>query len=178
MDEDAKLAVRLTKIYAKLLGERDHLIAPATYLTRLIPERAAHDAEAPIRAQRLAEIDEALPHVAYVIGMLDASFDEKQVKPLRPRRPNRVPMPNGIAGTALDIVRECTEPLATAEIVQIMGERYGLDLSTVRERQRYYNSINAAFVGTYRDDLVEHPGHLPDNPGWRRRWSWRHASDG
>lgn len=84
-------------------------------------------------------------------------------------------MKNGIAGTAMDIVREADEPLAPAEIVQIMGERFDLDLSTVQERQRYYDAINQAFAGTYRDYLIEHPGDLPDNPGWRRRWTWRFA---
>ena len=83
-------------------------------------------------------------------------------------------MPNGISGTAMDIVRETDRPLAPAEIVQIMGERFGLDLSTVGERQRHYDAINQAFAGTFRDDLIEHPSELPDNPGYRRRWSWRH----
>ena len=174
MDENAKLAIRLSRIYARLVGERERLTAPPKYVTRLIPEREAYEAAQPERQARLAEIDEALPHLAYVIQLLDPTHDISGVKPVRPKSPNRVDMSNGISGTAMDIVREIDEPLAVSEIVDIMGERFGLDLSSVRERQRYYDAINQAFAGTFRDDLIEHPGHLPENPGWRRRWSWRH----
>lgn len=174
MDENAKLALRLTKIYAKLLGEQERLASPPKYLRRLIPERAAYDAAEPERAKRLAQIEDAVPHLVQVISFLDPAFDKADVTPIRPKTPQRVPMPNGISGTAMDIVRESGRILAPAEIVQIMGERFGLDLSTVGERQRYYDAINQAFVGTFRDDLIEHPSELPDNPGYRRRWSWRH----
>ena len=174
MDEDAKLALRLTKVYAKLLGERERLVKPPKYITRLIPERRAYEAAQADRDQRVVEIDNALPHLAYVIQMLDPLVDLNKVKPIRPRALNRVEMPNGISGTAMDIVREADRPLAPSEIVDIMGEQFGLDLSSVRERQRYYDAINQTFAGTFRDDLIEHPSHLPDNPGWRRRWSWRH----
>ena len=176
MDENAKLAGRLTQVYAKLLGERERLISPPKYLRRLIPDRAALDETASARAARLAEIEEALPHLVYVVKLLNPTFIETSVKPIRPKSSNKVPMKNGIAGTAMDIVREADTPLAPAEIVQIMGERFGLDLSTVREKQRYYDAINQAFAGTYREDLIEHPGQLSDNPGWRRRWSWRFSS--
>lgn len=178
MDEDAKLALRLTKIYAKLLGERERLLKPPKYITRLISERRAYEAAQAERDQRAGEIDAALPHLAYVIQMLDPLADLNKVKPIRPKALNRVEMPNGISGTAMDIVREADEPLAPSEIVDIMGYQFGLDLSSVRERQRYYDAINQAFAGTFRDDLIEHPGHLPDNPGWRRRWSWRHRPSG
>lgn len=177
MDEDAKLALRLTKIYARMLGERKRLLTPPAYVTRLIPDRRAYEAAEPDRQRRIAEIEDGLPHLAHVIQMLDPGFDETQVKPVRPRKANNVPMPNGISGTALDIVRERQgQPLAAAQIVQIMGARYDLDLSTVAERQRYYNAINGAFAGTYRGDLDEHPGDIPDNPGWRRKWAWKHAT--
>ena len=174
MDEEAKLALRLTRIYAKLLGERERLLKPPKYVTHLKPERQAYEATQADRDQRVVEIEAALPHLAYVIQMLDPLVDLNKVKPVRPKALNRVAMPNGISGTAMDIVRSSDEPLATSEIVDIMGEQFGLDLSSVTERQRYYDAINQAFAGTFRDDLIEHPGHLPDNPGWRRRWSWRH----
>lgn len=174
MDENAKLAIRLSRIYARLLGERERLIAPPKYLTRLIPEMEAYEAAQPERQARIAEIEDALPHLAYVVQVLDPTCDLSGVKPVRPKMPNRVDMPNGISGTAMDIVREIDEPLAVCEIVDIMGERFGLDLSSVRERQRYYDAINQAFAGTFRDDLIEHSGHLPENPSWRRRWSWKH----
>jgi hypothetical protein len=174
MNEDTKLALRLTRTYAKLHGERERLVKPPKYVTRLIPDRQAHEEAESDRQQRVREIDEALPHLAYVIQMLNPLVDLEQVKPIRPKALHRAEMPNGISGTAMDIVREAVEPLATYEIVDIMGEQFGLDLSSSRERQRYYNTINTAFARTFRDDLIEHPGHLPDNPGWRRLWSWRH----
>ena len=174
MVEDAKLALRLTKLYAKLLGERERLVKPPKYITRLIPKRRAYEAAHAYRDQRVREIDSALPHLAYVIQMLDPRVDFDKVKPVRPKALNRVELPNGISGTAMDIVRAAEEPLALSEIVDIMGEQFGLDLSSSRERQRYYDAINQAFAGTFRDDLIEHPGHLPGNPNWRRRWSWRH----
>lgn len=174
MDENVKLAVRLSRVYARLLGERERLMTPPKYLTRLIPEREAYEAAQPERQARLVEIEDALPHVAYVVRLLDPAHDVAGMKPVRPKVPNRVDVPNGISGTAMDIVREIDAPLAVSEIVDIMGERFGLDLSSVRERQRYYDAINQAFAGTFREDLIEHPGHLPENPGWRRRWSWRH----
>lgn len=176
MDENVKLARRLTQIYAKLLGERERLLSPPKYLRRLIPERAAFDEAAPEREKRIAEIGETLVHLAHVVRMLDPTFDEAAVKPVRPKVQRDVPMPNGISGSALDIIRDADEPLAPSEIVEIMGERFGLDLSTPAKRQRYYDAINQAFSGYYKDDLIEHPSELPDNPGWRRRWSWKHKA--
>lgn len=174
MDEDSKLALRLTQVYARLLGERQRLETPPKYVTRLIPDRLAYEAAAPERKRRFQQIEEALPHLEYVIGMLDPAFSASNVISVRPKKAHDTSLPNGISGTALDILRELKGPLAPAEIVQIMGARYGLDLSTVPERQRYYDAINGAFSGTYREYLVEHPSDLPDNPGWRRKWAWKH----
>lgn len=174
MDEDSKLALRLTRIHAKLRGERERLVRPPKHVTRLIPDRQAHEDAEEDRQARVGEIDEALPHLAYVIQMLDPLVDLEKVKPVRPKALNKAEMPNGISGTAMDIVREAVEPLTIYEIVDIMGERYGLDLSLSRQRQRYYNTINTVFGRTFKDDLIEHPGHLPDNPQWARRWSWAH----
>ena len=176
MDENTKLALRLTKIYAKLLGERDRIENPPKYITRLVPDRLAYEAATPERQERLRFIAESLPHLSYVIKMLDPDFDEASIDMIHPMRPNNLPLPNGISGTAMDIVREAGEPLAPADIVRIMGEHFDLDLSTVGERQRYYDAINHAFAGSFADDLIEHPGTLPDNPGYRRRWSWKHKS--
>src|SRR5690606_33822006 len=106
MDENIRLARRLTQVYAKLLGERERLLSPPKYLRRLIPDRAAFDEAAPERTARLAEIEEALPHLVFVVKLLDPAFDEATVKPIRPKSPNRAPMENGISGTAMDIVRD------------------------------------------------------------------------
>lgn len=175
MDENTKLAGRLAKVYGRLLGEREWLLAPPKYLTRLKADRTAFQTAAPERQRRLADIEMALSHFAPVIAMLDPALDLTSVRPIKPKSQHRVPLPNGIAGTAMDILRETGDTLTPAEIVRVMGERYGLDLSTVQERQRYYDAINQAFAGTYREHLIEHPGELPDNPGYRRRWSWRYV---
>ncbi|WP_312686541.1 hypothetical protein, partial [Brevundimonas nasdae] len=93
MDEEAKLALRLTRIFAKLLGERERLLKPPKYVTRLIPERQAYEATQADRDQRVVEIEAALPHLAYVIQMLDPLVDLNKVKPVRPKALNRVAMP-------------------------------------------------------------------------------------
>lgn len=175
MDENAKLAKRLTEVYAKLLGERQRLIQPPKYVTRLRADRQAYAAAADERLQRIAKIDSDIPHLKCVIIMLDPQCDVDQIKPKRPRALNNVSMPKGIVGTALEILKQATFPLAVSEIVQIMGERYDLDLSTVTERQRYYDAINHAFSKTSSEDLIEFPGDLPDNPHWRRKWYWKYS---
>lgn len=178
-DENVNLARRLGAVYAKLLGERERLLTPPKYVTRSVADKRAYEAEEGVRHARVAEIEAALPHFIYVLKALDPEIDERQIRPIRPKRRNHAPMPNGIAGTAMDIVREAHTPLAPSEIVAIMGERFDLNLSTVRERQRYYDAINHAFMGSYRHDLIQHPGlgaETDADPGWRRRWSWKHSA--
>lgn len=166
MQEDERLAVRLAKIYGQMLGELERLKSPPKRLLRLIPHREAYEAAAPARDERCAAITEALPHLAYVVKMLSPDWDQAAAKPIRPRQPNRGIPPQGVAGAAMDIVKDFGRPLTIAEIVDLVGERFGYDLSTVAERQRYHTAVNNGLMSTFRQDLIEHPGYPT-------RWSWR-----
>lgn len=166
MNEEEKLAIRLGKIHGQMLGELERLDNPPKRLLRLIPDRQAYEAAAPAREERRSAIVEALPHLAYVVKMLNPDWDDTAAKPIRPREANRGIPPQGVAGTAMDIIKETTWPLTIAEIVDLLGERFGYDLSTVAERQRYHTAVSNGLMHTYREDLVEHPGSPT-------RWSWR-----
>lgn len=166
MNENQRLAGRMAKLYAKLLGELERLQEPPKRLLRLIPDREAFAAAAPEREKRCAEIEEALPHVAFVVAMLDPSWDRASVEAIRPREPNRGSPSEGISGAAMDALRDAVEPLSIAEIVAIIGERFGWDLTSVPERQRYHTAVNNGLMHSFREDMIKHPGYPT-------RWSWR-----
>ena len=170
MNEEERLGVRLAKIYCRMLGELERLEHPPKRLVRLIPDREAYEAAAPERAARREVILEALPHVAYVVKMLNSAWDQSAAEPIRPKEPRRGIPPQGVAGAALDILKEATQPLTIAEIVEMLGESFGYDLTTVAERQRYHTAVNNGLMNIYRQDLVEHPGSPT-------RWSWRTDDD-
>lgn len=159
MDEKLRLAGRMATIYAKLLGELEWLRKPPKSLTRLTSDKEAYRADTPERKRRRAEIEEALPHVAFVIGMLDPSREVTSIKPIRPRRPNSGLPPGGIAGAAMRVLQDAAAPLSIARIVTIIGKRYDLDLSDVPQRQKYHTAVNNALIPRFKDDLVEYPGY-------------------
>jgi hypothetical protein len=159
MEENLRLAGRMAMIYAKLLGELEWLRKPPKRLTRLAPDREAYRAGVPDRERRRAEIEEALPHVAFVIVMLDPTREVTTIKPIRPRQPNSGLPPGGVAGAAMRVLRDATVPMSIAKIVTVIGKRYDLDLSNVPQRQKYHTAVNNALFPRFKDDLIEYPGY-------------------
>ena len=144
--------------YAKLLGEIRRIEKPPKYETRLKADRERFLAEAPEREARRKQIHEGLPHLAYVIRMFEPEWDEAAVKPIRPRAANSGLPPEGIGGAAMDILREATEPLTIAEVVDIIAERNGFVLDTVDLRQKYHTAVNHQIKSTYEPFVRRIPG--------------------
>lgn len=147
--------------YAKLLGELKRIQAPPKYETRLKPDRDRFLAEAPQREARQRQIREGLPHLAYVIRMFEPEWDEADVKPVRPRAANSGLPPQGIGGAAMDILREASEPLTIAEIVDLIANKNGFVLDTVELRQKYHTAVNNQIKKTYKSFIRRISGN-PD----------------
>ncbi len=139
----ADLGVALKRYYARLLGRRQRLLAPPKYETRLVPDRERYAVEEPERLREIEQITADLPHVEYVIRMLDPKWDEKDVKPIRPHNRGPAPLPSTtIAGAAMDALRETGQPLTMGEITRLVAERYDVDISTSDTYQRLHTAVN------------------------------------
>lgn len=148
----------LEKLYRKLLGERDRILCPPKRARRLDADRVAYDAGAEQRVIRLTEIEEALPHVAYVIKLYQPDWRESDVKPIRPKADWSNLPPNGWTAAAVDVLREAKSPLTIAEIVVMVGDRYDLDLSTVQLRQKAHTSVNNGLKRSFGHVVTRHGG--------------------
>ena len=116
------------------------------------------DAGAEQRANRLREIDEALPHVAFVLKLYQPDWREEEAKPIRPKADWSNRPPNGWTAAALDVLRDASAPLTIAEIVAIAGDRYDVDLSTVALRQMAHTTVNNGLKGSFGHLLRRHAG--------------------
>lgn len=146
----------LKRFYGHLLGELARIHAPPKRVRRLDRDRQLFDSEAEARKERRQYIEESLPHLAYVITMYDPSCDPTLTRPIRPRG-QRSLLPHGaIAEAAMDILREEAGKafLTIADIVEEIGLRYSLDLSTSEAYQKLHTAVNNALMKTYRKFLV------------------------
>jgi hypothetical protein len=145
----------LKRYYGLLLGELDRIKSPPKRVRRLKRDRQLFESQAPDRSKRTKFIEESLPHLAYVIGMYDPSWDPAQAPPIRPRGKRFLPH-GAIAEAAMDILREEAGNIfiTIAEIVDRIGQQYSIDLSTVEARQKYHTAVNNALMKTYRKFLV------------------------
>ena len=148
----------LEKLYRTLLGERERIVKPPKRVRRLEADRVADDAGAEQRASRLKEIDEALPHIAFVLKLYRPEWLESDVRPIRPKADWSNLPPNGWSAAAVDVLRETNEPLTIAEIVALVGDRYDVDLSTVPLRQRAHTSVNHGLKRSFGHLLRRHGG--------------------
>lgn len=148
----------LDKLYRSLLGERDRITNPPKRLRRLEADRLADDAGADQRAKRLVEIDEALPHIAFVLKLYQADWSEEHAKPIRPKADWSNLPPNGWTAAAVDVLRETSEPLTIADIIEVIGNRYDVDLTTVVLRQKAHATVNTALKRSFGHVLRRHGG--------------------
>jgi hypothetical protein len=161
--EDKALAIRLTRVYAKLLGERDRIDNPPKRLTRLIPDREAYSGEAAARSMRRDEIEVSLVHLGYVIKMLDPQWFPSDVVAIKPNSGRGRRPPGGWIGAALDCLRDSGEAMTVAEIVSWIAHKHDYDVSTVALRQKYHTAVN--------NSLVRFRGSLIKTEGYPTRWS-------
>lgn len=155
--EDKRLAIRLTAVYAKLLGERARIDCPPRRVTRLIPDQDAYREAAPARQVRRSEIEASLHHLSHVIRMLDSEWSEGDVVPIRPRQAAGRRPPGGWGGAALDVLRDVGVAMTIAEIVDVIATKYDFDVSTVSLRQQYHTAVNNA-LARYRENLIFEEG--------------------
>jgi hypothetical protein len=170
--EKSALALRdLKRFYAELTGELSRIKAPPKRLRRLQRDREKYESEGPARREREKYIEGSLPHLAHVIKMYDPSWDPSQVRPIR-KVVDRSTLPHGtIAAAAMDILRESKGAyFSMAEIVSIIGEQYGIDLSTVEARQKFHTAVNNALMKTHKDFLVSDDGRP-------KKWALREETE-
>lgn len=158
----------LEKLYRQYLGERERITNPPKRLRRLEADRVADDANAQARANRLIEIDEALPHIAYVLRIYKPDWSEADVRPIRPKAEWSALPTNGWTAAAVDVLRQADEPLSIAEIVSIVGDQNDLDLTTVAARQKAHTSVNNGIKRSFGHLLERFPG-TPERFGLKRR---------
>lgn len=150
-------------MYGKLLGELRSIEVPTKRTNwRIVTERAYAEGK-PERDRRKAAILEALGHIAYVARLLDPKWDAEQVKPIRPHSTHAPKPPSGWRGAAFEVLRRADEPLTIREIVDQIGDRYHIDLSTVAERQRIHTAVT--------NGLKRASGELTVTPDQPNRYS-------
>ncbi len=154
----------LKTLYSKLLGERDRIKSPPKRLLRLKSDREAYAAAALDRALRMSQIEEALPHFAYVIQWIDPSWDPAAAEPIRPREVQEGAPPVGFVTAAFAVLWKASCPMTIAEVAGAVSDRYGVPLSDVPKRQRYHTAVNNALMH-YRDQLV------CDDDGYPLKWA-------
>ena len=157
LDEDKSLAVRLGRVYGKMLGELARIDNPPKRLTRLIADRERYEAGAGERALRRQAILDVLPSLIQVAKFLDPSWSEEDVKPIYPNQGRRPSPPGGWAGAAFEVLRAAKEPMSIADIGDKIAHRYDYDMSDSELRQLTRNAI-ASSLKVHVADLVRHPG--------------------
>jgi len=146
----------LKRFHRQLAGERAFISRPVTRI-RTAAGRASYTAEAAHREARVAEIDGVLPHVEFLLKLLDPSWDADGAKPIRPPKVIYPQPPYGWWAAAFDELRNADRPLTGAELVEASAQRYGVDISEYPARQRASNAVWAS-LGKNRNLLVRHEG--------------------
>lgn len=153
-----QLVAALTKLYRRYLGELLWLEAPPKSMNRKWRGGREFLEDAPTRAARADHIREALPHIAFVIGIYEPTWHAASAEPIQPSVSHsaRPRPPTGWTGAALAVLKDSDEALTIAEIVAVICERYDIDISTVAERQRCHTAVNNPLMRRHRHLLVCH----------------------
>jgi hypothetical protein len=156
----------LKRLYGKLLGERARILQPPKRLLRLKADRESYAAQEGERSARLSEIETALPHVAFVIKMLDPGWDATTAKITRPNERREGIPAQGFASAAMGVLWDAARPLTIAEIAQTIADDSDVALVDVPTRQRYHTAVNNSLM-TFRSELVCYADRYPN------RWAIR-----
>lgn len=158
----ASLASQLITLYRRQLGLKQGFLLRHRYRSRSEEDRLAWAAEYVEGEKKAAQIDEALPHLEYVIKMLLPDWDATGIKPMRPRRAPLAGRPAaGWTAAVLDEIREAEHPLSAADLRAILAERHGLDISTSGRRHIVNRAISGAIANILASGLVT---RLPGSP--------------
>lgn len=158
----ASLASQLITLYRRQLGLKEGFLHRHRYRSRSEEDRLTWAAEYAEGEKKAAQIDEALPHVEYVIKMLLPEWDATSIKAMRPRRapPENRPAA-GWTAAVLDAIREAEYPLCAADLRVQLAEQHGLDISTSGRRQIVNRAIFGAIANILASGLVV---RIPGSP--------------
>ncbi len=152
------MAQGLKVLYGRWVGELDWIENPPKSMRRKWRGRDAFLEGADDRARRAEQIKDALPHILYVIRLLDPDWGPEMAKPVRPRKAPMPAPPLGWAEAALNVLRDAADYLSVSEIVDEIAERHDeVDLSVVGARQNAQIAVSATLLKSYRRLLVEDP---------------------
>ena len=158
------LVNNLQVLYGQHLGELDRIENPPKSMQRKWRGRDAYNEGAATREARAQQIREALPHMAYVIKMLDPEWVEEAATVIRPKRAARPAPSIGWPEAVLRVLRDADDYLSVSNILdEIVAPHDDLDLSPVGARQDASIAVSGVLTKTYRHLLV----HDED----RRRWA-------
>ncbi|MFN3574586.1 MAG: hypothetical protein ACK4TR_13755 [Phenylobacterium sp.] len=128
--------------YAKMLGELEWIENPPKRMMRAA-EREAFQAGQDDRRRRAEQLREALPHFEYVIRMYEPNWEASAVGPIRPKQKRTGLLPQGSRAAVMDALHQKPgERQTVAEIVDVIAERYDLDVSTVSARQKLHTLVH------------------------------------
>ena len=142
--------------YAALTGEAAFLDAQITKITADYSRLGELEA-------RVAALNEGIGHVTAVIRMIEKTWDEASVKPVKPHTRNLPMKPGTCASTTLEIMRTAVEPMTARDVALEVLERNGIVNPDVKLRLRATNTVDAT--------LRKHKGRIVTcDDSWPRKW--------
>lgn len=149
------LVHQLKGFYGRWAGELRYIENPPKSMGRKWRGRDAFEAAADERLQRAEHLREALPHIEYVIRLIEPEWRPEMAKLVRPSRGMGQRPPIGWAEAGLNVLEEATGYMTVGEMVEEIADRYDeVDLAPVGARQNAAIALSATLLRTYRHLLV------------------------
>ena len=158
-----QLSKQLKLLYGRWAGELRWIENPPKLRQRAWRGGETFAAEAVERDARAERIREALPHITYVIQLVEPDWNPETAKLVRPSRGWAKGPPQGWVEAGYEVLRSADCFVTMAEIVEEVAERYDLDLSEGPAYAQAYTAVSNSLLQNYRENLVS-DGAQP--PGW------------
>jgi hypothetical protein len=99
-------------------------------ITGLMEKRAQLAGELQAVKRRAVQIRISLLHVDFCLRMLKDGYEPKSIRPKPPRKDNPAGLRKGVGSrTALEVLRDCAEPLDSNELARRVLERLGKQIT-------------------------------------------------
>lgn len=158
-----QLAKQLKKLYGRWAGELQWIENPPKLRQRAWRGGEDFAAQAAERKARAERIREALPHITYVIQLVEPEWNPETATLVRPSRGWTKGPPHGWIEAAYEVLRRADHFVTMREIVEEVAERYDLDVSAGPAYAQAYTAVSNSLMQNYQENLVS-DGAQP--PGW------------
>lgn len=157
------MAEQLKLFYGRWAGELAWIENPPKSMGRKWRGRDEFAAAAAEREQRAEAIREALPHILYVIQLVDPAWRAEMAKLVRPHRQREPAPPVGWPEATMMVLRGATDYMQVTQIVDEIANTYDeVDLTPVGARTKAALAVSGSLLRTYRHLLIEDP----EGGGW------------